>query len=115
MPNSFRNAAFYDLPNTISSRKAGFGYGNKYDFTQSAKKTPAPNAYNIGADGEGNKKGKGSSFGLGRDQISQGSIFTKDKHLPGPGAYTLPTSLSQVSFSMRPRTDKGSGIQAKIS
>lgn len=54
------------MPNTISSRKAGFGYGNKFDFTQTAKKTPAPNAYNVNPD-EGGKKGKGASFGLGRD------------------------------------------------
>jgi len=38
---------FYDIGTTTSKRKAGFGYGNKYDFTSGGMKTPAPNVYNI--------------------------------------------------------------------
>ena len=28
-----------------TKRKAAFGYGDKFDFTKSVTKTPAPNAY----------------------------------------------------------------------
>lgn len=39
--------AFYDLPPVTSKRKAGIGYGDKYDFTTSCKNTPAPGSYDI--------------------------------------------------------------------
>ena len=36
---------FYDLPDFKSSRYAGLGYGNKYDFTKGVYKTPGPGKY----------------------------------------------------------------------
>jgi hypothetical protein len=39
--------SIYNIPDKYSKRKAGFGYGNKSDFTKDKGKTPAPNNYNI--------------------------------------------------------------------
>ncbi len=38
---------FYEIPSSRSRRKAGFGYGTKYDFTRGRFMTPAPNKYDI--------------------------------------------------------------------
>lgn len=51
-----------------SHRKAGFGYGLKYDFTKAAQKTPAPNVYVLPSDFKEKGKGmRGISFGVSRD------------------------------------------------
>jgi hypothetical protein len=54
-------------------RTAGFGYGNKYDFTHGNTNTPGPNAYSIKAEVDANQR-KGVSFGLGRDVIIKEDI-----------------------------------------
>lgn len=49
-------------------RTAGFGYGTKFDFTKTAKKTPAPDTYNIQSIFTNSSgKVKGSSIGIGRE------------------------------------------------
>ena len=43
------SCAFYDLPHHLyrANRTAGFGWGDKYDFTKGASKTPGPCGYTI--------------------------------------------------------------------
>jgi len=41
---------FYDIPDIKSNRKAGLGYGNKYDFTKGVFKTPGPGNYEFKSD-----------------------------------------------------------------
>ncbi len=61
--------AFYDIPPDQHQRKAGFGYGTKYDFTKLSVKTPAPNSYSLPSDfkNKGDKLAKAISFGESRD------------------------------------------------
>eukprot|EP01015_Nassula_variabilis_P014701 TRINITY_DN2218_c0_g1_i8.p1 TRINITY_DN2218_c0_g1~~TRINITY_DN2218_c0_g1_i8.p1 ORF type:complete len:257 (-),score=50.47 TRINITY_DN2218_c0_g1_i8:90-860(-) len=96
---------FYNLPPVKAKRSAGFGYGSKYDFTKAAKDSPAPGTYDIKAEidvARGKKIGK--SFGASREQVSS-SLTNPTKGKPGPGAYDVPTALSTISFSFRPKTN----------
>jgi hypothetical protein len=65
MHQSICAQSFYDIPGTISSRKAAFGFGKKFDFTKISKDTPAPSHYKIKYLGDRSKKG--GSFALGRE------------------------------------------------
>ena len=61
-------------------RRAGFGYGTKYDFTAGKFKTPAPNNYAIRSEIDLKKEKKfGSTFGESRGKMTNGGIF--EKHL----------------------------------
>lgn len=101
--------AFYDLPKGIyktSNRTAGFGKGNKYDFTKTATKTPGPCGYEI--DRTPNPQ-RSFSFGLGRNMVSLNGIFPKRMYkgeAPGPGKYPIPSSKSQIGYSFRIRLNK---------
>jgi hypothetical protein len=67
---------FYNLPQTLSKRTTNLGYSEKYDFTKSAPKTPAPNKYEIPSDLEKNVlKKTGITFGNSRDVIYSIIIF----------------------------------------
>lgn len=70
------------MPSVQSKRAAGFGYGNKYDLTKMAMKSPAPNKYNIkdSSFDESKIKHKGYSFGLGREVCFISSIFLFNLH-----------------------------------
>ena len=81
----------YNLPSMIMTRKAGIGYGKKYDFTKenfrdtefmSIKRSYDPN----------NMPGTKYSFGLGRDnfqkQVCPG-YKNLDKNIPGPASYNV--------------------------
>lgn len=59
------------MPQDKYQRKAGFGYGTKYDFTKVAVKTPAPNVYSLPSDfkDKADKSAKAISFGESRDVI----------------------------------------------
>lgn len=83
-------------------RGAGIGYGKKYDFTQSHTNGPEPAQYHINSLFDHNRSHfKGSSFGLGRNQLKEFSYINHAlvSH-PGPGQYI--TEPSRVrAFSMR--------------
>ena len=60
----------YELPSTRARRKAGFGYGGKYDFTnpRATGTNPPPNNYDIKSLFRINQeKGNGKTFGLSRE------------------------------------------------
>ena len=46
--NKSLNEKFYEIPTTKTMRSTAFGYGTKFDFSESGRKraTPAPNHYN---------------------------------------------------------------------
>lgn len=58
-----RMAPFYNLPNGLERRAAGFGYGRKTTF-EDRRENPPPDSYKIRSD-FGSRK-HGISFGLGR-------------------------------------------------
>ena len=80
---------FYEIPTSISKRKAGLGYGTKSDFTSGKDKTPAPNGYQINSEIEKNLQKKGGwSFGESRGKMQGAGIFKK--HLvANPGLILL--------------------------
>jgi len=100
------NVAFYELPNSKSTRATSFGYGSKYDFTKGSVNNPAPNTYSLKGE-VGSPDKKGFSFGLSREQMSvTGGAFVGDKKSPGPGAYDVrETNKVTHAFSFRPRTN----------
>ena len=81
----------YILPSTIMTRKAGIGYGTKYDFTNenhlktefiSLKRT-----YDLE-----NSPGYKYSFGLGRDKFKKQVVpgyRNIDINIPGPAKYNI--------------------------
>eukprot|EP01017_Pseudomicrothorax_dubius_P025273 TRINITY_DN270_c0_g2_i1.p1 TRINITY_DN270_c0_g2~~TRINITY_DN270_c0_g2_i1.p1 ORF type:complete len:286 (-),score=49.84 TRINITY_DN270_c0_g2_i1:118-975(-) len=93
----------YELPPVREKRSAALGYGNKYDFTKQKNASPPPGSYNIRR--APSEDGRHWSFGLSRDSVVGGPMNITGKQQPGPGAYDIKTSLSTVSFSMRPRTN----------
>lgn len=63
----------YALPSTKNKRKAGFGYGTKYDFTgrRNTGNNPPPNNYNIKSLFMSNKdKNIGKTFGYSRETMA---------------------------------------------
>jgi len=100
------NRPFYDVPDTKSKRHTSFGYGNKMDMSKSMAVSPPPNTYSLKSNFEAEKaKARGFSFGLGREQMQQGgAINTTRQASPGPARYQLRGTLSNMSFSIRPRT-----------
>lgn len=99
-----------------SKRKAAFGYGLKYDFTKQNTRTPAPNAYkqlNGSLDDHiwmpGSSLVRGPTFGLARETMKEGG-FIKIKKNPGPGTYEYKKGLSDICYSMRPKTSNPCNI-----
>ena len=99
-----KSDTFYTLPSVRMNRTAGFGFGNKSDFTKS--RNVNTEFVNVKRDFDiGNQRGLKFSFGLGRD------AFTKqfcpgykniDKNIPGPGKYKVRKELGSDApkFSM---------------
>ncbi len=57
--------AFYTFDSQLSHRKAGFGYGKKYDFTVPTSVSPPSTKYNSKSFVDDSKK-RGLTFGLSR-------------------------------------------------
>jgi hypothetical protein len=77
---------FYTYDSQLSNRKSSFGYGNKYDFTQTLTVSPPVNTYNLKTFVE-ETKSKGKSFGTARDKLPDNSYLIPQMHkIPGPGA-----------------------------
>lgn len=104
----------YDLPPVKDHRKAGIGYGTKYDFTKQNNKTPGPNTYELPSETDAAvKKHKGFPFGVSRENMaSTGIMGNLNKRNPGPGNYQLPRTLSTVSYSFRQRTSQNDPLNA---
>ena len=68
--------------------------------------SPPPNTYNINSSFDHSKqKKKGFCFGSGRNEmIVTGPLaeLTNNKN-PSPGEYEIPTTKSNVSYSLRPK------------
>ena len=97
---------FYTLPSVRMRRTCGFGYGQKYDFTQGCKRAPPPNRYTILSKFAQNKERNiGKSFGLSRQAVVCGS-WKKTNHNKkiGPGSYPNRSTLNQKSYSIRMKT-----------
>lgn len=77
--------SIYDIPDKFSKRKAGFGYGEKSDFTKDKASTPAPNSYNIVANIDKNlDKKAGYVFGESRHKMNTTGIVKKYlENVPG--------------------------------
>lgn len=77
------------MKNTFSKRYAGFGYGNKYDFTKESPSSPPPNTYNLPDEVSSLKKG--FAFGESRENmvITGPLVNTIINKNPGPGNYEI--------------------------
>lgn len=82
---------FYDVPDTKSKRKAGFGFGKKIDLQfgkDHSLVVPSPGTYNIKSFEEENKiHNKGFFPGYGRDEAKVNSFINLQDKGPGPGRY----------------------------
>lgn len=77
--------AFYSNDSQLSQRKASFGYGKKYDFTEDLTSSPGSTQYKHVSIFDESKK-KGITFGLDRDSSPERSYITQQIiRYPGPG------------------------------
>ncbi len=68
----------YNIPDKFSKRKAGFGYGDKTDFTKDRHNNPSPNNYLIkNIFDKGVEKKLGYIFGESRSKMNQTGIVKK--------------------------------------
>ena len=89
----------YNLPSTIMKRKAGIGYGKRYDFTKEFNRgtefLSIKRSYDLK-----NFPGLKYSFGLGRDnfkkQVCPG-YKNIDKNIPGPASYNIIKTIGHES------------------
>ena len=81
----------YILPSTKMTRKAGIGYGNKYDFTKENHRITEFLSIKRSYDPE-NYPGFKYSFGLGRDKFKKQAVpgyRNIDMNVPGPAKYNV--------------------------
>ena len=81
----------YILPSTIMTRKAGIGYGTKYDFTNEIHLKTEFISLKRTYDLE-NSPGYKYSFGLGRDKFKKQVVpgyRNIDMNIPGPAKYNI--------------------------
>lgn len=77
--------AFYSFDSQLSHRKTSFGYGNKYDFTQTTTVSPPSTKYKSKSFVDDSKK-NGKTFGISRDLSPDRSYLIPQLHKnPGPG------------------------------
>ncbi|CAD8100156.1 unnamed protein product [Paramecium primaurelia] len=101
------NGSMYNLPDSLSKRMAGIGYGQKHDFTKHVKQVPAPNKYDIKSFAELNmEEKKGIQFALGReDTWLQGIWATLTQSTPPPDRYQIPSTVTRrQKFTFGQRT-----------
>lgn len=102
---------FFLLPPIKHSRCAGFGFGNKYDFTK-VKKGNNPEFYSVKRDfDKDNLKGPCYSFGAAREtyeKVYYETNKTVDKNIPGPGKYLPKPIKTAPSYTIGVR-DKSFG------
>ena len=86
---------FYTLPSVRMNRTAGFGYGNKSDFTKTTN--VRTEFVDVKRDFDfGNQRGVKYSFGLGRDYFKKAycpGYKNDDINIPGPAKYTIRKEL----------------------
>jgi hypothetical protein len=96
----------------FSKRKAAFGYGEKSDFTKDKAHSPSPNSYQIiNFIDKGVQKKLGYVFGESRSKMNTTGIVKKYlENVPGyfliirPGTYNDKSYLSNIKYTMRPKT-----------
>lgn len=95
----------YILPSTKMTRKAGIGYGNKYDFT---KESHIPTEFiSIRRSYDpANSPGYKYSFGLGRDLFKKQVVPGRkniDMDIPGPAKYNVMKTIGSDApkYSLR--------------
>ena len=101
-----KSDTFYTLPSVRMNRTAGFGFGNKYDFTKSSNTKTEFGGFRRDFD-IGNLRGLKFSFGIGRDAYRKAfcpGYKNDDKCIPGPGKYKVTKELGSDApkYSMRP-------------
>ena len=89
----------YNLPSTRMTRKAGIGYGKKYDFTKQLERgtefISIKRSYDLK-----NFPGIKYSFGLGRDKFKKQvcpGYKNLDKNIPGPASYNVTKTIGHDS------------------
>jgi hypothetical protein len=110
--NSSCNETFYDTQDSFVMKNKGYSMprGKRHSITRFDHKfIPGPNAYNPIIETIGCNRGKGISFGVSREKISQLSINPHLKEIgemPGPGSYTptLPKSTRTIGFRIRTKS-----------
>ena len=107
--------SFYVFPGIGKiGRKAGIGYGTKYDFTKSRVRTEI---VGIKRDFDSGSNHRGVSYSFGESRSKFGKVCAPgnkiiDKNIPGPGKYysyinTL-GNMGSPKYSMRPKCGLGS-------
>ena len=103
--NRGKSDKLYILPSTIMTRKAGIGYGKKYDFFKKNHKDTEfisiKRSYDVG-----NSPGYKYSFGLGRHKFKKQVIpgcKNIDMNIPGPAKYNVlkTTGAEAPKYSLR--------------
>ena len=85
-----KSDTFYNLPSTIMRRKAGFGFGQKSDFTKARHVPTEFISIKRDFDDKNSQPGFKYSFGLSRDKFAKTvcpGYKNIDKNVPGPGKY----------------------------
>lgn len=106
------NVLCYDINRDFfkHQRAAGFGYGQKFNFTQSSGNNPSPDLYQINQHCiEYSSKKKGFVFGESRDKCNnvEGHNIKSDSGMPGPGKYNIQSLLDpskKKGFTFRIKT-----------
>jgi hypothetical protein len=99
----------------MGHRSAGFGYGNKSDFTKTDKYRPGPTNYEIDSCFERNiNELKGVKFGYGREEAYKMGPLGNVNKSPGPGTYEFKETKSTLKFSLGDRTKAKSKQEYKV-
>ena len=89
----------YNLPSMLMTRKAGIGYGKKYDFTKEYVRDTEFLSIKRSYD-KNNCPGAKYTFGLGRDKFEKQVLYgdkTSDKNIPGPASYSITKTTGEES------------------
>lgn len=101
---------FYDSSFVEAARSTTFGFGHKYDFSQTTRLSPPVNAYHLKSEFDhspNSRKGFGFGKGKGREEmkVTGPLVETLKNKNPAPGSYKLPSTLEKLSYSFTSRQE----------
>lgn len=105
------NAKLLTLPNTISAKASGFGFGDKAGLNVLlGKDSPSPNSYRIRGNFDRLRSNNGKTFGLSHQAyakvyIPNSKLNSNSLLTPGPGTYEYKNALGSESkkFTIKSR------------
>jgi hypothetical protein len=100
---------YYDAGFMKTARTTGFGFGQKYDFSKTARCSPPCNSYNLKSDFDPtHSERKGFGFGKGREEmVVTGPLVEAIKNKnPGPGTYEVPSTLENSNFTFTSKREE---------